>query len=239
MSWSHQLTRRQTIKALGGFGAAGTLTAGNSSAHATDAAAATANAKWLTLPLTPTLPVTTRKGVATVNGTMLRCAVRSGTSGSSAAWRIGQFELLGRQIEHLASSFTIVVMDTRGHGRSAVTSHSFGYHLFAEDAAGLLDFLKIPQASIVGWSDGAVTGLQLAMTKPDRVSKLFAFGANSSADGLKANGARSPVFARFGAAAGPNIPSSPHIRNDGRNCSTASAPCGGPSRISASAIWPR
>ena len=68
-------------------------------------------------------------------------------------------------------------MDTRGHGRSARDVRSFSYGLFAEDAAGLLDFLKIPQVSIVGWSDGAVTGLQLAMKRPDRVSKLFAFGA--------------------------------------------------------------
>ena len=56
----------------------------------------------------------------------------------------------------------------------------------------------IRKAAVVGWSDGAVTGLQLAMTKPDRISRLFAFGANSSLDGLKSNGARSGVFASYG-----------------------------------------
>jgi pimeloyl-ACP methyl ester carboxylesterase len=49
----------------------------------------------------------------------------------------------------------------------------------------LLDYLEIPVVSIVGWSDGAITGLQLAMVHADRVSKLFAFGANTSVDGLK------------------------------------------------------
>ncbi len=88
-------------------------------------------------------------------------------------------------------------MDTRGHGRSPVTSRSFSYGLFAEDVVGLLDFLKIPKISIVGWSDGAITGLQLAMTEPNRVSRLFAFGANCSVDGLKATGNRSQVFATF------------------------------------------
>ncbi len=78
-----------------------------------------------------------------------------------------------------------------------MTSRSFSYGLFAEDVVGLLDFLKIPKISIVGWSDGAITGLQLAMTEPNRVSRLFAFGANCSVDGLKATGNRSQVFATF------------------------------------------
>jgi pimeloyl-ACP methyl ester carboxylesterase len=103
----------------------------------------------------------------------------------------------GRQVEHLAQSFRVIVVDTRGHGRSPVTSDTFSYAVFAEDAAGVLDFLEISQAAVVGWSDGAVTGLQLAMTKPDRVAKLFAFGGNSSPDGLKPNGARSQIFTAF------------------------------------------
>jgi pimeloyl-ACP methyl ester carboxylesterase len=93
--------------------------------------------------------------------------------------------------------FSVTVMDTRGHGRSPVTSNAFSYALFADDVARLLDLLKIPTVSIVGWSDGAITGLQLAMSQPDRISKLFAFGANSSVSGLKKHGSKSPVFQAF------------------------------------------
>ena len=71
----------------------------------------------------------------------------------------------------------------------------FSYSKFAEDVAGLLDHLQIPVVSIVGWSDGAITGLQLAMMQPDRVSKLFAFGANSTVDGLKRD--QTGVFSSF------------------------------------------
>jgi pimeloyl-ACP methyl ester carboxylesterase len=60
-----------------------------------------------------------------------------------------------------------------------------------------MDFLEIPVASIIGWSDGAITGLQLAMTWPGRVSRLFAFGTNSSVYGLRTNGSRSPVFSSY------------------------------------------
>ena len=91
----------------------------------------------------------------------------------------------------------MTVMDTRGHGRSPLVSAIFGYRAFANDVVALLDFLKIGKASIVGWSDGAITGLQLAMTHPERMSGLFAFGANSGTDGVKAGGSRTPVFSRF------------------------------------------
>ena len=60
-----------------------------------------------------------------------------------------------------------------------------------------MDYLRLPNASIVGWSDGAVTGLLTAMRRPDRVARLFTFGANFSADGAKAGGGRTPVFAAY------------------------------------------
>jgi pimeloyl-ACP methyl ester carboxylesterase len=88
-------------------------------------------------------------------------------------------------------------MDTRGHGRSPLTSPSFSYSTFTQDVVALLDLLKIDQIAIVGWSDGAVTGLELAFTRPGRVSRLFAFGASSTVAGLKRNGASAPVFVNY------------------------------------------
>jgi pimeloyl-ACP methyl ester carboxylesterase len=155
---------------------------------------------WLALPPTPDLPETTRGGYLTLNGTSIWHArfgegphvlLLHGGLGSSNYW--------GHLVRALAQSFTVTVMDTRGHGRSPVMSRAFSYRIFADDAAALLDALKIPSAAIVGWSDGAVTGLQLAMSRPERVAKLFAFGANSSPDGMIAGGARSSVFAKYAA----------------------------------------
>lgn len=90
-------------------------------------------------------------------------------------------------------------MDTRGHGRSSLTSPKFGFDLFADDVAALLGVLGVPSVSLVGWSDGAITGLQLAMTRPNLVTRLFAFGANSTLGGLKPGGSKSPVFASYAA----------------------------------------
>jgi len=66
----------------------------------------------------------------------------------------------------------------------------------ASDVIGLMDYLGVPQAAIVGWSDGAIIGLSLAMSHPSRVSRLFAFAANSDPSGVK-DVNKSPVFTAF------------------------------------------
>jgi pimeloyl-ACP methyl ester carboxylesterase len=154
---------------------------------------------WLKLPPTPTLPHEKRKsGLAKANGASLYFAqfgegppvlLLHGGLGNSNYW--------GHQVEVLQKQFSVTVIDTRGHGRSPVLSHSFSYGTFAEDVVAVMDLLEISAAAIIGWSDGAITGLQLAVDRPDRVSRLFAFGANSSPDGLKANGPRTAVFQSF------------------------------------------
>ena len=193
MSRLNRLTRRQTIVGVASLGIATALPLGGS-----DAGATSGKEPWLTLPPTPALPEATRSGRAAINDVSIFYAVfGQGPPVLLLHGGLANSNYWGHQVEHLARSFSVVVMDTRGHGRSPVLSPTFSYAAFAEDAAALLDFLKIPRAAIVGWSDGAVTGLQLAMTKPDRVTKLFAFGGNSSLDGLKANGGRSAVFGDY------------------------------------------
>jgi pimeloyl-ACP methyl ester carboxylesterase len=200
-SSTHALTRRQACKGvLAGFSCLFSSVASealepNRSTAQTDAG----SPSWLTLPPTPKLPKAARSGVVVVNGARIFFAqfgdgppvlLLHGGLASSNYW--------GHQVRELAKSFSVTVMDTRGHGRSPVVSDDFSYAMFADDVAGLLDALKIPAVSIVGWSDGAITGLQFAISRPDRISKLFAFGANSSVSGLKKNGAKSRLFAAFG-----------------------------------------
>src|SRR5215467_6541239 len=84
-------------------------------------------------------------------------------------------------------------MDSRGHGRSTHDDRPYGYDLMASDGIGLMDFLKLPKAAIVGWSDGAIIGLDIAIHHPERLTKLFAFAANSDPDAV-ADISNSPVF---------------------------------------------
>jgi len=67
----------------------------------------------------------------------------------------------------------------------------------ADDVIALMDYLRVPKAGIVGWSDGAILGLDLAIRHAGRVSKVFAFAANTIPSGVKEHVGRNPVFAAF------------------------------------------
>ena len=125
---------------------------------------------WLTLPPTPPLPQSARSGLADFNQTRIYFAqfgqgppvlMLHGGLGNSTYW--------GHQIEEVAKHYSVTVMDTRGHGRSPVTSRDFSFELFANDVSALLDFLGLSSVAVVGWSDGAITGLQLALNQEKRV----------------------------------------------------------------------
>src|SRR5215211_6054995 len=79
----------------------------------------------------------------------------------------------------------VVVIDSRGHGRSTRDQRPFSYELLASDVAAVMDTLKIEQASLVGWSDGACTALILASTVPARVAGVFFFACNMDPSGTK------------------------------------------------------
>jgi len=159
----------------------------------------TANAEpqWLTLPPTPTLPKAVQSGYAPVNGVKIWYAIFGrgepvillhGGLANSNYW--------GNQVRALEGRYRVIVMDSRGHGRSTRNDQPYSYDLMAGDVVAVMDFLKIPKAAIVGWSDGAILGLDIAMKHPERVSKLFAFAANSDPSGV-ADIAQSPVFNAF------------------------------------------
>ncbi len=88
-------------------------------------------------------------------------------------------------------------MDSRGHGRSTRDERPYGYDLMADDVVGLMDALKIPKADIVGWSDGGILGIDLALRHKDRVGKVFAFAANTVTSGVIEGVEKNPTFAAY------------------------------------------
>jgi pimeloyl-ACP methyl ester carboxylesterase len=153
--------------------------------------------RWMTLPPTPSLPTPDKSGHAPVNGISIWYAsFGSGPPVILLHGGLANSNYWGNQVPTLAKSHRVIVMDSRGHGRSTRDSQPYGYTLMASDVIGLMDYLGVPQAAIVGWSDGAIIGLSLAMSHPSRVSRLFAFAANSDPSGVK-DVNKSPVFTAF------------------------------------------
>src|SRR3954468_3352808 len=133
---------------------------------------------WLELPPTPTLPKPERSGYAPVNGIKLWYAVFG--QGQPVVFLHGGLansQYWGLQVPVVARQYQVIVLDSRGHGRSTRDNRPYGYDLMADDVVGLLDFLKIQQAAVAGWSDGGILGLDLAIRHPGRVSHVFAFAA--------------------------------------------------------------
>ena len=147
---------------------------------------------WMTLPATPVLPEqASSSGLAQVNGIQIFCATfGQGVPVVFLHGGLANSNYWGAQVASLFERYRVIVMDTRGHGRSPLLSRHFSYATFADDVIATLNVLGIDRAHVVGWSDGAITGLQLAMNRPDRVSSLFAFGANRNIDGVRPEGGR-------------------------------------------------
>ncbi|MFZ0729058.1 MAG: alpha/beta fold hydrolase, partial [Methylovirgula sp.] len=146
---------------------------------------ASAAPQWLTLPPTPTLPKALQSGLAPVNGIKIWYAVFGhGRPVLLLHGGLANSDYWGNQVRALEKRYRVVVMDSRGHGRSTRDEQPYSYDLMASDVLGLMDHLKIKEAAIVGWSDGAIIGLDIAMHHPARVSKLFAFAANSDPSGV-------------------------------------------------------
>ena len=77
----------------------------------------------------------------------------------------------GGQVPAVAAHHTVILMDSRGHGRSTRDARPYGYDLMADDVVALMDSLKIARADIVGWSDGGILGIDLAMRQRTKSAK--------------------------------------------------------------------
>jgi pimeloyl-ACP methyl ester carboxylesterase len=155
------------------------------------------------LPPTPGLPNADQSGYAPVNGIKLWHAVFG--AGEPVVFLHGGLanaDCWGLQVPDVARHCRVIVMDSRGHGRSTRDGRPYGYDLMADDVVGLLDYLGVRQAPVVGWSDGGILGLDLAIRHPGRVSKVFAFAANTDPSGVVDGVEKNPTFAAFIARAG-------------------------------------
>jgi pimeloyl-ACP methyl ester carboxylesterase len=159
--------------------------------------------RWETLPPTPPPIATDRSGQTQANGISIHYAIYG--HGSPVIFLHGGLantDYWGHQVRAVAAHHTVIVMDSRGHGRSTRDARPYGYDLMADDVVALMDVLKIRKADVVGWSDGGILGLDLAMRHKDRVGKVFAFAANTVTSGVVDGVEKNPTFAAYIARAG-------------------------------------
>jgi pimeloyl-ACP methyl ester carboxylesterase len=150
-----------------------------------------------TLLPSPSLTPTPTIGMASVNGVQIYYEIQGegeslillhGGLGNTNDWK-NQFSVFS---EH----YQVIVLDSRGCGRSPYSGEALSYSLMASDVIALMDYLGIKQANILGWSDGGIIALDLAINHPDRLLKVIAYGANYNLSGVRTDLGESEKFAK-------------------------------------------
>ncbi len=86
----------------------------------------------------------------------------------------------------MAAGHRVIVIDSRGHGRSTRDGRPFSYDVMASDVRAVMDQAGIDRATLVGWSDGAIISLILADKAPQRVAGVLFFACKTDPSGNKA-----------------------------------------------------
>ncbi|MDR2179029.1 MAG: alpha/beta hydrolase [Synergistaceae bacterium] len=113
-----------------------------------------------------------------VNGTMLFYE-KNGT-GSPIVLLHGNGEdhhIFDKLSVKLIKDFTVYAVDSRNHGQSGKTS-DYSYNTMAEDIFGFIGALNLGRVGLIGFSDGAIVSLILAMNHGEKVSKMALLGVN-------------------------------------------------------------
>jgi len=165
---------------------------------AISAAAHAGKPRWQTLPKPPSMPRADAVGTVEVQGAKIFYAVYgNGEPVVLLHGGLGNSAHFGFQVPALIDKFQIIAIDSRGQGRSTKGKLPITYDLMAGDVIAVLDKLALQRASIVGWSDGGEVALKLGIQYPDRVDRLFVFGANYDANGSKPRSTPTPTFSAY------------------------------------------
>ncbi|HZK93186.1 MAG TPA: alpha/beta hydrolase [Prolixibacteraceae bacterium] len=90
----------------------------------------------------------------------------------------GSIEAFSKQIPFFEKYYLVIAIDSRLQGKSGGSPDRITYDLMASDFCALLDYLHIRSANVLGWSDGGIDGIVMAMNCPQKVKRLAISGAN-------------------------------------------------------------
>lgn len=96
----------------------------------------------------------------------------------------GSIAQLRFQIDFFRAQRRVIAIDSRGHGRSELATRRLTYDQIADDVASLLAALHAEPVDVIGWSDGGIVALILALHHPSSVHALAISGANLTPGGL-------------------------------------------------------
>lgn len=161
---------------------------------------AVAKPRWQELPLPPAMPASTASGFVEIAGAKIYYGIHGkGDPVILLHGGLGNSDHFAFQLPALVDKFQVIVIDSRGQGRSTLAKAKLSYHAMAEDVIAVMDNLGVERAHLAGWSDGGAIALDLAIHHPERVNRVFVIGTNYDAKGNKPRKKTSPTFAKYAA----------------------------------------
>jgi pimeloyl-ACP methyl ester carboxylesterase len=83
-----------------------------------------------------------------------------------------------QQRADFAANHRLFLPERRAHGHTPDVEGPLSYHDMAQDTIDFLSSVVGDQAHLVGWSDGGIVALLVAIERPDLVRKIAVTGAN-------------------------------------------------------------
>ncbi|PWG13792.1 alpha/beta hydrolase [Streptomyces sp. V2] len=96
---------------------------------------------------------------------------------------LGSGEMFAPLLPSLTEGRRVLVVDLQGHGRTADVDRPLRAETMADDIAGLLRKLGLPQADVLGYSVGADVALRTAIQHPGVVRRLVIVSTPARRDG--------------------------------------------------------
>ena len=91
----------------------------------------------------------------------------------------------GRVLPALVRRRRVITVEEQGHGRTTDREAPLAFETSADDVAALLRYLKVAQADLFGFSNGASVALQVAVRHPGVVRKLVFASSMTRRDGAR------------------------------------------------------
>src|SRR3954452_21722876 len=124
-------------------------------------------------------------GYAPVNGLKMYYEIHG--SGEPVVLLHGAFMAISGDwsvwINELSKTRKVIAIDMQGHGRTADIKRDITFENLSDDVAGLLDYLKIERADVVGYSLGGGVAMLFAIRHPEKVRKVVSISAPIRRDG--------------------------------------------------------
>ena len=95
-------------------------------------------------------------------------------------------KLFYKQVEYFKSAYKVVVYDHRGQGKSEVTPDGYDMDALSNDAAKLIESLKLGKVHFAGLSMGGFVAMRLAARRPDLIKSVILIETSAQPEPNKA-----------------------------------------------------